>query len=567
TDDLSSDEQALLLNPSSGEAPSAGNTSTPSTTAPSTLPSVTVTYSSGPTGVQHLKSGMKWFMNRRFFLANVPDEVNGLMVTRCYGGVQDSTVSLDIPAGATVYLLIDSDKGGNANDPGLTGLHHNLASSNWTRLGAEAQYGPTDQNFLLTIYKQSFAGPEQLTLQSAGFTGIRVAAASLVVSAGQQAPSNDSGPAPPEAVTDSDNAKPITKLQTSIEALYVVEQDTGGMLGLASRFILTATPGKSGRKIVPVVFATPVGPQMHLVLDDVVRAINVNYKLVGVRRIELSFEDKYTAKDGGSIGAAIGTLMLSMIQGFDIDPNLAITGDVTADAKVRKIGGVAAKLRGAAEAGCTIVAVPSENPDQIQDAMVYDGPSILFNVHVLGITDLDDAASVARTDRADRLTRAISLFSSLQQTLKDTPEALDSDATIAQLEEILSLAPNDYSARFLLMAAEHKIPHLSAAASEYYTFVAINEMMESITNGKKVVLNEAACEVILQKLGKVRPLSDLTVRPWIDAWIDFIRAGLDVINGQGSDDYFEQMRQRVNDEAIKLSADRDLAEKMLREGV
>jgi hypothetical protein len=117
------------------------------------------------------------------------------------------------------------------------------------------------------------------------------------------------------------------------------------------------------------------------------------------------------------------------------------------------------------------------------------------------------------------------------------------------------------------MAAEHKIPHLSAAASEYYTFVAINEMMESITNGKKVVLNEAACEVILQKLGKVRPLSDLTVRPWIDAWIDFIRAGLDVINGQGSDDYFEQMRQRVNDEAIKLSADRDLAEKMLREGV
>lgn len=399
----------------------------------------------------------------------------------------------------------------------------------------------------------------------------------LTSGANKPSPSTADNGAPaaqaPVGVTLSSGAAPksISKFQTSIEALYVIEQDTGGMLGLASQFILTATPGQSADKgDIPVSFATPVGPQMHMVLDDVARAINVRYGLRGVEKVELSFEDKYTAKDGGSIGAAIGTLMYSMIQGFDIDPKLAITGDVTADAKVHRIGGVAAKLRGAADAGMSIVAVPAENYEQVQDAMVYEGPSIVTNVQVLGISNLDDAAAVARADRAGDLAKAIDLFSQVQASMQNSRDYIYTDGAITKLNQVVALAPNHYSAKLLLLVAQRKVPRLSAAASKYYTFVAVHEMWDNLaaqSQGGKTQLTQAIVDTILGKLNKVRPLSDLTVRPYIDAWIDYIQVCNDMRMGEASEGFANEKYHELMDASSKLDANRDLAEKMLQQGI
>ena len=142
-------------------------------------------------------------------------------------------------------------------------------------------------------------------------------------------------------------AKSLARTQSSIHALYVLEEDNGGMLGLASNLILTATPGEAAGDTIPVDFGTDVGSEMQLVLEDVLRVINRRYSHLEAQKFEFTFEDKYSGHDGGSIGAAIGTLMLSVIDGFDIDPQLAMTGDVSADGRVHAIGGVPAKLRGA----------------------------------------------------------------------------------------------------------------------------------------------------------------------------------------------------------------------------
>jgi hypothetical protein len=364
----------------------------------------------------------------------------------------------------------------------------------------------------------------------------------------------------------------ISKLQTSIEALYVIEQPSGGMLGLASRFILTASPGKPDDPgTVPVKFTTPVGDQMNMVLDDVARAIDVHYGLSGVKKIELSFEDKYDAHDGGSIGAAIGTLMLSMIRGFDIDPHLAITGDVSADAKVHRIGGLAAKLRGAADAGCTLVAVPVENLDQVMDAMVYEGPGIVTNVQVLGISDLDDAVAVSRTDRGADLAKAIDLFREIRESIKDSPSYLYGNEALRKLQQVLALAPNDYSAKALILAAEHKLPRLSAGASEYYTFVAVKEIENTVspktTKGTPTPLTQSAVDAALAKLNKLRPIADLTVRPWIDSWIDYIQACNELRLGEATTDYTNEKYQEMMNQSVKLDANQDLSEKLLHEGI
>ena len=135
--------------------------------------------------------------------------------------------------------------------------------------------------------------------------------------------------------------------------LCVLDQTNGDALGSATDLILTVSPGSPKGDSIPVTFSIPVGKQMNQVLGDVARAIDARYPMIAARKMEFSFEDR-TNYDGPSVGAALGTLILSAIQGFDIDPQFAITGDVSAEGKVRVIGGVGAKLRGAKDAGCTL---------------------------------------------------------------------------------------------------------------------------------------------------------------------------------------------------------------------
>ena len=122
----------------------------------------------------------------------------------------------------------------------------------------------------------------------------------------------------------------------------------------------------------------------------------MTYPNWNVETAEISFEDKYTKHDGGSIGAAVGTMIMSVIQGFAIDPDLAITGDISANGKVRAIGGVSAKLHGAIASRCIIAAIPMENEGQLVDAVVYNGPQLVSDIQVIGIV------SPMHRDRAKR---------------------------------------------------------------------------------------------------------------------------------------------------------------------
>ena len=92
----------------------------------------------------------------------------------------------------------------------------------------------------------------------------------------------------------------------------------------------------------------------------------------------------------------MGTLILSTIQGFTIDDNTAITGDISANGKIRAIGGLFAKIRGATASKCTVVAVPTDNFGQLVDTMVYEGPAAITDIQVIGIANLDEAVAVMR---------------------------------------------------------------------------------------------------------------------------------------------------------------------------
>jgi hypothetical protein len=364
---------------------------------------------------------------------------------------------------------------------------------------------------------------------------------------------------------------PIKRKQSEIKALYVREEDSGEMLGLASELILTATPG-SPRGYTPVVFVSQVGDQMTAVLDDVLRNVRVTYPKWAASRVDLSFEDRYTPKDGGSIGAAIGTLLLSMIQGFEIDSKVAMTGDVTADGKLRQIGGVAAKMRGATAAGCDVMIVPAANYDQVVDAMVFEGPSLITDIQVIGAETLDDATAAARVDRNEKLSRALDDFGSLAQILKKSPGRVHTKDTQDKLNRVLELAPNHISAKLLLLLAQNKAPQkLSATASLYYTFLPVQGMLPTLFEPAQSGKPQNVTPVVVQKglvsLRKLRTRVDPKVFPLLESMIDYVQTLNAINSGSRSLDDLEPKRQRLLDALSRLQTDRALMEKMLHEGI
>ncbi|MGD0390232.1 MAG: S16 family serine protease [Tepidisphaeraceae bacterium] len=532
---------------------------------------VQVQYASGDTELDTIANRVKFFSNENSVLDKFPGELAGLIFTRrLFHAPAD--VTIDAPSGSTAYVFVGLGSG-------AAGSRAALNSAGWTKIGTLHFNG--DKSESMGVYKGSFTESQHLTIKAESHSiGTIVAATQLALSSPPpkvEKPKDESSQSdePSNVVlqsTDPDApAIRISKLQASIKMLCVLEQANGDALGSAADLILTVTPGSPKDDAIPATFAIPVGKQMRMVLGDVARAIDAKYPRIVARQLEFSFEDR-SNYDGPSVGAALGTLMLSVIQGFDIDPQFAITGDVSAEGKIRAIGGVGAKLRGAKDAGCTLVAVPNEDLEELVDAVIFNGVSEITNIQVIGISTLDDAAAIARTDRDPKENEAIKIFSEIQQSMQASPKYFRSDEAQAKLQHVTELAPNHLSARLLLQIAQHKLrQRLTPWASEYYAEMELSSVIPVLTDKDVATgtqhLMPAAVDKAISALRRLRPISDVRIQPFVDSCIELIQARSDYDVGAGSHEALMEKYQAYSDEFDKLRGDRALMEKMLHEGV
>jgi ATP-dependent Lon protease len=100
-----------------------------------------------------------------------------------------------------------------------------------------------------------------------------------------------------------------------------------------------------------------------------------------------------TPKDGPSAGIALATSLASMLTGIKVDPNLAMTGEITLTGQVLPIGGVKEKVLGAKRAGISKILLPRRNemdlddiPKEVRDTMTFVPVDELSEVlrHALG---------------------------------------------------------------------------------------------------------------------------------------------------------------------------------------
>lgn len=74
-----------------------------------------------------------------------------------------------------------------------------------------------------------------------------------------------------------------------------------------------------------------------------------------------------TPKDGPSAGVTLFSALASLITGNTVDPNLAMTGEITLSGAVLPVGGIKEKVLAAHRAGIKKIILPKENERDLQD--------------------------------------------------------------------------------------------------------------------------------------------------------------------------------------------------------
>lgn len=376
-------------------------------------------------------------------------------------------------------------------------------------------------------------------------------------------------------------ARQFARNQSSIKGMFVMYMGTGQRLGDTQDIIATMERVHTDQETTAD-FVGNVASDMRISMEEAVRLLKVRYPVWQAgRRIQFSFENKYGRLSGGSAGGAFALLLLSLLEGMQIDSEFAITGDVTVDGKIRKVSAVPEKIHGALLEKCKIVALPAANKENISDLIVLHGPAMLWQVQLFAVENLDQAAALARPDRPDNLAKAIARFAELQKSFgPQTPvTALRAPATIQALQEVLKLAPNHLSAEFMLLGAQGQMPAtltLSSSLEEtYWSAAPLLPLLfrEEEAPAKKAnrkdewhmpdEVFQAVNERLTWLASRIHPKAkDLHL-----AMIDYV-AALKVLGRPGVTNLFPRQqyltkRDKLLGESLKLGADRKVLEELI----
>lgn len=373
--------------------------------------------------------------------------------------------------------------------------------------------------------------------------------------------------------------------QKTVSGLVVLTTDGGRMIGGKMDIILTVGPPRESHTFSYGV-VTPIGKEMHTSLKEAMRTVRTLYPFIEPADLAISFDDKYSPKDGGSAGTAFTLGILGLLEGIKFDPDCAITGDVTVDSKIRMVGGVPEKIRGAILAGCKEVIIPGVNEQSVADmTLIYDMPELL-KIQILSASTVPEAMELIRADKKTELKTAMAVFDKLQGSLlgkKSMLQTLRTPAVKQQLQEVLLLAPNHLSAKYLLMAAQNQLPkQMSLNASLQQIVVTAAPLSSTILSDNMrpdelPALPKESVEQIIKDLATLGPKVDPTTQGVLKSMSDYAAAILEVEKHRSSRsaggsgrrlatlfDQAQEKRDKARRVITALSNDRNFLEQLMK---
>ena len=114
-----------------------------------------------------------------------------------------------------------------------------------------------------------------------------------------------------------------------------------------------------------------------------------------MKGIHIHCGDGATNKDGPSAGAAITTVIYSLINNIKIKNDFAITGEINIQGDIKAIGSLDNKIRGGIKANITNFIIPFENSRDYE--LFYNNlsdKSILENITIHKVKTIKDVFSL-----------------------------------------------------------------------------------------------------------------------------------------------------------------------------
>ncbi|XP_076057904.1 lon protease homolog 2, peroxisomal-like [Oratosquilla oratoria] len=125
-----------------------------------------------------------------------------------------------------------------------------------------------------------------------------------------------------------------------------------------------------------------------------VKQFGIDADLSKAGEIHMHFPVGAISKDGPSAGVTIITVLVSLLSGRCVRPDVAMTGEITLNGIVLPVGGIKEKILAAHRAGLTIVIIPVGNKKDISELP----KSVLDEVEVVLVNTVDEVLQAAFQD-------------------------------------------------------------------------------------------------------------------------------------------------------------------------
>lgn len=218
---------------------------------------------------------------------------------------------------------------------------------------------------------------------STGGTTIPTAEVEWVVNSGQLQPRHDRR-VPPEPVVGLANglavSGPNMGLLLEIEADVRSAKEPGKGLVVATGLVEEEEMGGAGRTI----------RRKSMAKGSVENVLTVLRRYLSVEPRDYDIHVNFPGGvpvDGPSAGVTVAAALYSAFLGKPLDNRLAMTGELSIRGLVKPVGGVAAKVEAARQAGCTRVIIPRENwQESFRE---------LKGIRVIPVTRLEEVLAIA----------------------------------------------------------------------------------------------------------------------------------------------------------------------------
>ncbi|MEY3395417.1 MAG: hypothetical protein RL346_1653 [Verrucomicrobiota bacterium] len=378
------------------------------------------------------------------------------------------------------------------------------------------------------------------------------------------------------AQTTADAENP--KLQQSrIKGLLVIQLPNASFAGTATQMNATVFPiDQNLGRTFGVRFNQEVGPMMSSATQEVEKWMRIRHgeQLPKGYGIEYGFADKHTLKDGPSAAVACALMAESIISGQSLDDSFAVTGDITATGEVGPVGGIGAKIRGAANKNCGIMAVPMGNKSAVHDLYVMEGIQIIAATQIILIRTFEDAWQIARLRRDAPIQQAMDDYAMVQAAIAKSAANASHPKVREKLKSILDTLPHHESARLIALHGIGKAPKkLSLAGSLQSIEEAATELGNTMQNGN--YLERGTNDRLwanVSKLNLLRDDVDPRTKGYLDSFLttaslvkDFRNSGKKSMSGEEQRKFIEALN-RIQSERNKITNDTKIQEELMNQG-